>query len=411
MKTQEYDKQSEQIIDMLTPKVEVKPSADLRSRILRTAEQQAKQQQSEQKPRRRTPLYWLGSIASAAAVVAIAITLTFNTPAYAARKYFTQALTVAEDIKTLVMQLSVRTLKDEPIDYIHPSHDFIPATIKVIYDEPMLWSLEKKDGRTALFKGGDQRYEWLNGGDKGIGWATYYNGYPDNELAVFLDPRLLLEAELRTAERNRGTRYETYDNGETVVVKVTTTAQGDFSESAYMLNTSLLEANTIREYSFAKSTGELLQICIGFITDQQIVTVIASEAIRYNEPLTVDNLYDKTLFEKVAFQTNEMKVDESSPLACHSADEAAQIMLKAMGSWDSEILSTAMHYYRDLMPQLEAKYKGLKVKSIKKAVKSGLYPGRFVECEVILANGEKEHLILALRNDNKQHIWLLDGGL
>ena len=39
MKTQEYDKQSEQIIDMLTPKVEVKPSADLRGRILRTAEQ------------------------------------------------------------------------------------------------------------------------------------------------------------------------------------------------------------------------------------------------------------------------------------------------------------------------------------------------------------------------------------
>lgn len=410
MKTQEYDKQSEQIIDMLTPKAELKPSADLRSRILRAAEQQAEQQQSEQKARRR-PLYWLGSIVSAAAVVAIAITLTLGTPAYAARKYFSQALALAEDVKTLVMQLSVRTLKDEPIDYIHPSHDFIPATIKVIYDEPMLWSLEKKDGRTLLFKGGDEIYQWIKGGDQGIGWVMHYDGYPDSDLAVFLDPRLLLEAELRTAERNKGTRYETYDNGETVVVKVSTSAQGDFSESDYQLNTSLLEAYTIREYTFAKSTGELLQMSIGIITDQQVVTVIASEAIRYNEPLTVDDLYDKTLFEKVAFQANEMKVDESSPLACHSADEAAKIMLKAMGSWDSEILSTAMHYYRDLMPQLEAKYKGLKVKSIKKAVKSGLYPGRFVECRVMLANGNEEELILALRNDNSQHIWLLDGGL
>lgn len=410
MKTQEYDKQSEQIIDMLTPKAELKPSADLRSRILRAAEQQAEQQQSEQKPRRR-PLYWLGTIVSAAAVVAIAITLTLNTPAYAARKYFSQALASAEDVKTLVMQLSVRTQKDEPMDYIHPSHDFIPATIKVIYDEPMLWSIEKKDGRTVLFKGGNQLYEWINGGDKGIGWAKHYDGYPDSDLAVFLDPRLLLEAELRTAERNKGTRYETYDNGETVEVKVLTSAQGDFSESAYMLNTSLLEANTIREYTFAKATGELIKMNIGIINGQQTVTVIASEAIRYNEPLTADDLYDKTLFEKVAFQTNEIKFNESSPLACHSADEAAQIMLKAMGSWDSEILSTAMHYYRDLMPQLEAKYKGLKVKSIKKAVKSGLYPGRFVECRVMLANGEEEILVLALRNDNSQHIWLLDGGL
>ncbi len=409
MKTQEYDKQSEQIIDMLTPKMEVKPSADLRGRILRAAKQQA--EQHAEQPRRRTPLYWLGTIASAAAVIAIAITLTLNTPAYAARRYFSEALTVAEDIRTMVMQLSVRTEKDEPIDYIHPSHDFIPATIKVIYDEPMLWSIEKKDGRTVLFKGGNQLYEWLNGGDKGIGWVKYYDGYPDSDLAVFLDPRLLLEAELRTAERNRGTKYATYDNGETVVVSVTTIAQGDFSESEYMLNTSILEANTIREYTFAKATGELLKLRIDFIIDSQPVTVIESEVIRYNEPMSADDLYDEALFEGVAFQTADIEGAESSPLACHSADEAAKIILDAMSDWNTEILSTAMCYYRDFMPTLEAKYKGMKVKSVKKAVKSGLYPGRFVECQVILANGEKERLVLALRNDNSSHIWLLDGGL
>ena len=407
MKTQEYDKQSEQIIDMLTPKVEVKPSADLRQRILTAATKQ----RAEQKPRRKTPIYWLGAITSAAAVIAIAITLTLNTPVYAARKYFSEALTIAEDIKTMVMQLSVRTEKDEPIDYIHPSHDFIPATIKVIYDEPMLWSIEKKDGRTAIFKGGNQFYEWFNSGDKTIGWAKYYDGYPDGDLAIFLDPRLLLDAELRTAEHNRGTKYATYDNGEIVVVSVTTTAQGNFSESDYMLNTSILEANTIREYSFAKATGELIKMRLDFIIDSQPITVIESEAIRYNEPLTADDLYDKALFENVSFQATNIEGAEASPLACLSADKAAKIILNAMSSWNTEILSTAMCYYRDFMPTLEAKYKGLKVKSIKKSVKSGLYPGRFVECQVILANGEKERLVLALRNDNSQQIWLLDGGL
>ena len=39
MKTN-YNNSDEQIIQMLTPKVEVKPSADLRSRILAAAEQQ-----------------------------------------------------------------------------------------------------------------------------------------------------------------------------------------------------------------------------------------------------------------------------------------------------------------------------------------------------------------------------------
>jgi hypothetical protein len=275
----------------------------------------------------------------------------------------------------------------------------------------MLWSIEKKDGRTVLFKGGNQLYEWLNGGDNGVGWAKYYDGYPDSDLAIFLDPRLLLEAELRTAERNRGTKYATYDNGETVVVSVTTIAQGDFSESEYMLNTSILEANTIREYTFAKSTGELLKLRIDFIIDSQPVTVIESEVIHYNEPMSAEDLYNEALFESVSFQTTDIEGAESSPLVCHSADEAAKIILGAMGDWNTEILSTAMCYYRDFMPTLEAKYKGLKVKSVKKAVKSGLYPGRFVECQVILANGEKERLVLALRNDNSSHVWLLDGGL
>ena len=31
--------------------------------------------------------------------------------------------------------------------------------------------------------------------------------------------------------------------------------------------------------------------------------------------------------------------------------------------------------------------------------------------EVVLADGKKETLILALRNDNKHKVWLLDGGL
>ena len=148
---------------------------------------------------------------------------------------------------------------------------------------------------------------------------------------------------------------------------------------------------------------------IGVITDQQVVTVIESEVIRYNEPLTADDLYNKALFESVAFQKNNIEDVKSSPLVCPSADEAAKIILDAMSNWDTEILSTAMYFYRDLMPTLEAKYRGLKVKSIKKSVKSGLYPGRFVECQVTLANGEKERLVLALRNDNSSHIWLYFG--
>lgn len=399
----------EQIIQMLTPKVEVKPSADLRSRILAAAEQKKSSEQA--KPRRSRLTYWIGTAVSMAAVVAIAITFSLNSPAYAARKYFSGAIMAASDIKTMVMKLSVRTKPDEPIDYLNPSLDFIPATVKVIYGEPMLWSMEKKDGRNILCNGDGYVYEWIGGKDGRVGWKRLDDGTVDSDLATFLDPRLLLEAERRTAERNKGTKYQVIDNGELVVVTAMTTAQGDFSESEYQLNTSLAEANTVRVYSFAKSTGELVQMRIDIVVDDKPITVIQSESIAYNEPLTASDLSDKDL-SQIEFQSMNIAVATSSPLVGITADEAAKIILKAMNEWDTEILNTAMHYYKgDVMKVVEERYRGLEVKSIDKAVKSGLYPGRFVKCKVVLPNGKKETLTLALRNDNKQGVWLVDGGL
>ena len=407
MKTNEYDRQSEQIIQMLTPKVEVKPSPDMRERILQAAEQAAAQ------PKRKKSRmgYWLGAISSAAAVIVVAITLTLNSPVYAARKYFSGAIMAASDAKTMVMKLSVRTKPDEPIDYLNPSLDFIPATVKVIYGEPMLWSMEKKDGRNVLCNGDGYVYEWIGGKDGRVGWKKSAKGFVNSELAAFLDPRLLLEAERRTAERNKGTKYQVIDNGELVVVMAMTTAQGDFSESEYTLNTSLAEASTVRVYSFAKSTGELVQMRIDIVVDDKPITVIESESIAYNEPLTASNLSDKDL-SQIEFQSMNIAVATSSPLVGITADEAAKIILKAMNEWDTEILNTAMHYFKgDVMKIVEERYRGLEVKSIEKAVKSGLYPGRFVKCKVVLPNGKKETLTLALRNDNKAKVWLVDGGL
>ena len=407
MKTNEYDRQSEQIIQMLTPKVEVKPSPDMRERILKAAEQAAAQPK-RQKSRMG---YWLGAISSAAAVIAVAITLTLNSPVYAARKYFSGAIMAASDVKTMVMKLSVRTKPDEPIDYLNPSLDFIPATVKVIYGEPMLWSMEKKDGRNVLCNGDGYVYEWIGGKDGRVGWKKSAKGIVNSELAAFLDPRLLLEAERRTAERNKGTKYQVIDNGELVVVTAMTTAQGDFSESEYTLNTSLAEASTVRVYSFAKSTGELVQMRIDIVVDDKPITVIESESIAYNEPLTASNLSDKDL-SQIEFQSNNIANAVDSPLVGITADEAAKIILKAMSEWDTEILNTAMHYFKgDVMKIVEDRYRGLEVKSIEKAVKSGLYPGRFVKCKVVLPNGKKETLTLALRNDNKAKVWLVDGGL
>ena len=177
MKTN-YNNTDEHIIQMLTPKVEVKPSVDMRSRILAAA---ANQQTVKQKARPRRLSYWLGAAASAAAVVAIAITLTLNSPAYAARKYFSLARVVMQEAKTMIMTGKLRTEPEEPIDYINPQADFVPATVKVIYDEPMLFSIEKEGSRTVLYKGaestGNYVYQWANFNNTLSGWKSQHAGF------------------------------------------------------------------------------------------------------------------------------------------------------------------------------------------------------------------------------------------
>lgn len=407
-----YSSTDEQIISMLTPQVEVKPSADMRSRILAAADQQAVQQKA--RPRRLR--YWLGAAASAAAVVAIAITLTLNSPAYAARKYFSLALVVMQQAKTMIMTGKLRTEAEEPIDYINPQADFVPATIKVIYDEPMLFSIEKQGGRAVLYKGadgtGDYVYQWSNFNNTLSGWKSQHAGFVNKEMEAILNPRILLETEYRIAESNKGTDYEIIEVGEMVIVRVATTAQGDYSQSDYRLNTSLAEANTLREYTFDKNTGLLHKLRIVIMIDDKPVTIMESESIDYNEPLTVADLYDKALFDSITFNDMSIRAEASSPLIGIEADEAAEIILKAMQTWDMNILNTAMALHTgDLMKVVEERYKGVEVRSIGKAQSSGLYPGKFVKCKVVMPDGSKETLMLALRNDNKQGVWVVDGGL
>ena len=415
MKTN-YNNSDEQIIQMLAPKVEVKPSPNMRERILKAAAEQMMDTE-QAKPRRSRLTYWIGSAVSMAAVVAIAITFALNTPAYAARKYFSNALITLQDAKSMIMKLSVRTEPDEPIDYINPASDFVPATVKVIYGEPMVWSLEKANGRSVLYKGaeasGNYIYQWIGGKDGLTGWKQPHTGYVAGDLEIMLDPRVLLEAEYRTAQRNKGTKYEILDLGEVAMVRVTTTAQGDFSKSDYLLNTSLAEANTIREYTFAKDSGLLYKMRIAIMVDKKPVTVVESESIIFNEELSVDNLYNKESFSKISFINLESEpTQSSSPLIGITADKAAKIIMEAMGSWNTNVLNTAMYYFGgQISEQVERIYKGLTVQSIGKPFKSGLYPGEFVKCKVTLANGEKKELTIALRNDNKEKVWILDGGL
>lgn len=186
-------------------------------------------------------------------------------------------------------------------------------------------------------------------------------------------------------------------------------ARGDFSQSDYLLNSSIAESNTLREYRFDKQSGRLLDLRItAVLPDGGRSVLLESTGIVYDEPV------DRAIWEvpKGIEWIDLAEPVSGAQLVDISAEEAANRILRAMGSWDETLLDEALHYYgTDIRKELEAHYGGLAVIAIGQAVRSGQYAGVFVPCKVLLTNGKTEKLMLALRNDNPEKCWLVDGGL
>ena len=387
------------VLDAVTPHSTPRASDNLRDRILTAAA-------SAGHPRRNRIYRLFGTMAAAAAIFAGVLLLSVRTPALAARKHFGSAVAAMNDLKTLRIGLLIRTAPHENFAYTDPSLPPIPCTVTAEYGGTTRWRIEKA-GRIALCDGESVR-TWLP--EFGEGWRRKAEGYrPEEEFALLLDLQRLLLAEQAQAFRTKGAQYEITEDAATVRLTVAMPARGDFSQSDYLLNSSIAESNTLREYRFDKESGRLLDLCISAVLpDGGRSVLLESTGIAYDEPI------DRAIWE---VPEGIEWIDLAEPvsgaqLVDISAEEAAARVLRAIGSWDETLLDEALHYYgTDIRKELEAHYRGLAVIAIGQAVRSGQYAGVFVPCKVLLANGKTEKLMLALRNDNPEKCWLVDGGL
>lgn len=386
-------------LDAVTPRSTPRASDNLRDRILTAAA-------SAGHPRRNRIYRLFGTMAAAAAIFAGVLLLSVRTPALAARKHFGSAVAAMNDLKTLRIGLLIRTAPHENFAYTDPSLPPIPCTVTAEYGGTTRWRIEKA-GRIALCDGESVR-TWLP--EFGEGCRRKAEGYrPEEEFALLLDLQRLLLAEQAQAFRTKGAQYEITEDAATVRLTVAMPARGDFSQSDYLLNSSIAESNTLREYRFDKESGRLLDLCISAVLpDGGRSVLLESTGIAYDEPI------DQAIWE---VPEGIEWIDLAEPvsgaqLADMTAEEAAARILRAMGPWDKRLLDEALRYYgTGVREQLEAHYGGLAIISAGKALRSGEYPGVFIPCEILLADGRTEKLMLALRNDNPEKCWLVDGGL
>lgn len=363
-------------------------------------------QPRHRRPARRIIRLLSGAMAAAVLVIA-ALTLGLNTPARAARNNFAQAVVAMEGVRSIRIELRIRTDEDEHFDYTNPLDEPVPHTLEAIYTPQLLWRIEKP-GRKALYDG-RHTYLWFDALAEGE--ILPYSPGVAGMLYLLIDPGQLLSFEEQLTRSHDGSRYTLHREGDTLRLTVHSPAQGDFSQSGYMRNASVAESDTRREYRFDAASGRLLGASITFLAaDGRERTLLEIDRIEYDAPLDAAEL--TALPEGITWRDQTQTEATASRLAGIDAAEAARLILDAFATWDSAILDEALSEYgARARVLLRSRYAGATVVECSAPVRSGTYPGLFVPCRLRMADGTTEKLHLALRNDNAQQRWVVDGGL
>lgn len=363
-------------------------------------------QPRHRRPARRIIRLLSGAMAAAVLVIA-ALTLGLNTPARAARNNFAQAVVAMEGVRSIRIELRIRTDEDEHFDYTNPLDEPVPHTLEAIYTPQLLWRIEKP-GRKALYDG-RHTYLWFDALAEGE--ILPYSPGVAGMLYLLIDPGQLLSFEEQLTRSHDGSRYTLHREGDTLRLTVHSPAQGDFSQSGYMRNASVAESDTRREYRFDAASGRLLGGSITFLSaDGRERTLLEIDRIEYDAPLDAATL--TALPEGITWRDQTQTEATASRLAGIDAGRAARLILDAFATWDSAILDEALSAYGARARQLlRNRYAGATVVECSAPVRSGNYPGLFIPCRLRMADGTTEKLHLALRNDNAQQRWVIDGGL
>lgn len=405
-------------LETVTPQHDIPVPEGLETRLMDTLRRQAATQSAAPTPqtapdapaapRRAARRRWIGILSgalSAAAVIALALTVGLNTPARAARNSFMQAVTSMEGVRSIRIELRIRTTASEHFDYTNPLDEFVPHTLEAVYTPQLLWRIEKP-GRKVLCDG-RHVYQWLD--TTGDGMILPCSSGAPGMLKLLIDPSQLLLLEQQLTRSHDGSRYDLRYEGETLHLTVTSPAQGDFSESDYLRNSSILESDTRREYRFDAASGRLTGARVTFLAGGRKQTLLEIDRIEYDVPLDTASL---TRLPEGITWTDYTRPMQAGRLAGIDAVQAGRMILEAFATWDEAILDEALYSYgagaREL---LKKRYAGARVTELGKPFRSGKYAGVFIPCTLRMADGSTEKIRLALRNDNSEQRWLVDGGL
>ncbi|MDR2651347.1 MAG: hypothetical protein LBC68_03400 [Prevotellaceae bacterium] len=343
---------------------------------------------------------------SAVAAIFVALLMlpfifTANNEAKAAMHLLGESIDKSDDLKTMIIKFLMLTTPNENFETIREDGSMLEHTFAISFENPNKWRLEKS-GRVALFDGINS-YSWTR--DSEITMPLMANGVYGffGDWEKFLDPQNILRYEQQLAQ-NDGSEIVMNEIDNQTVLTIKSKAKGVFIND-YGKNSTIEESDNRRIYTFDKETKLLQAMQIQIFYNDRYYTVLETTSILYNVDMDMNKLLERPT--NVEWM-NMSKPLNNSALQGITSKEAAKLIFNALSNKNIEPVQEAFRYVKQKTIE---QYYGLELLELGDSFKSGLFAGEFVPYKIKLANGEIEKYNIALRNDNENKIWIIDGGL
>ncbi len=396
----------------LTPSLQIKAGKTLKDNIMKQIHETS--ETPESKGGRIIPMFnpsWK-KIASIAAVLLVTLAIVpifgprlFNTNAKA-MSLLNTSIEAILNIKSMFISFQVRSVAGDNLDLIDTKGDFIEYKLWKQFTPTEKWRIEKP-GMTVTMDG-QKQYRFME--KSGVGLV----GSPDagfvEWMKILLEPEKILQEEKAFADKHKAKYDITYSGSETILT-VKAKALGDF-KNTFSLNHSIPESDNRRVYSFDKQSGRLKSLEVYVNENKREVLVLKINEITYDEAIAAEKFSIALPGNTKWVELKEIQPNEGNTTSAGTEEEAAKMWWNALSEsdWVTAYKLDPSFEHSSNQEEMKLEYGGLQIISIGSFFKSGQYAGVYVPYEVKLKSGEVLKYNLALRNDNLQKAWIVDGG-
>lgn len=334
----------------------------------------------------------------------------FSTPAVADDAKLTflqQSIQSVQNVGSFQMEVYARTTQQENFATFDPAMPFVKIDIKLLRQNDFLfYRVEKANGRTVVSDGRNQ-YMWIPN-------VLYLKGSQESDFlehfANLIFPERLLTIQKSAIKLSNENKMTQVESDSTIVLTVDGVEKN--SDLRQLFETGKMDdCRLIVENTFTKNDGLLRFVKLWVIKDGKKILLLHIDNIRYNVMLNKGEITRlptaewTDITEQRATSSNRLK-----QLQNETPQQAAKRILNAIIADKDSQAAEALIYYKSILPQLIHKLKGCKVSAFETR-KDSSYVGVYVFYTLTTPDGNREKRHIAIRNDNEQHIWIVDGGL